>query len=414
MRAAEDVVESPAAGHRQHVAAPARPPNEHEEGQVIEGVELVAGQLVRTARRPWPRGDAGRAGRRRSTPPCTRPSSRSRPTSTRRARSSGPGARLPAARQAAAPGQGDRRRPADGEPGGHGRLLPDPWVSPGTPRRTRSRRRSASSRASTTRTRTPATRRPKRSSRRSTRPTRRSRTRRSAASTTSCCRLGAFGPAHRPARPGTVAGGQGFDPRIFQQWQQQGGGQGFDMGDLLSSLFGGGRAAASAARRKQAAERGADLQVGVTLSFEDSLNGVTVRVPVDKPDTCGTCHGSGAAARARRPRSARNARAAASMAQNQGCFALSQPCPRCGGNGTIIEHAVPARAAAPACCAADAALHREGARRRQGRHARSASRDAVRPALRGGPAGDLYVVVHVRESTICSSAAATICCSRCR
>ncbi len=55
-------------------------------------------------------------------------------------------------------------------------------------------------------------------------------------------RLGAFGAGPGGFRPG-AGGAQGFDPSMFQQWQQQGGAQ-FEMGDLgdiLGNLFGGGR-----------------------------------------------------------------------------------------------------------------------------------------------------------------------------
>ena len=102
-------------------------------------------------------------------------------------------------------------------------------------------------------------------------------------------RLGAFGAGPGGGfRPG-AGGAQGFDPRIFQQWQSQGGGAQFemgDLGDLLGNLFGG--AGPGRGRRRQS-ERGADLQADVTVSFDDALHGVTVRVPVEKQDTCVTC-----------------------------------------------------------------------------------------------------------------------------
>src|SRR5450756_2238033 len=81
-------------------------------------------------------------------------------------------------------------------------------------------------------------------------------------------RLGAFGPGAGGFRPG--AGGQGFGPNMFGP-----GGAQFEMGDLgglLGNLFGG---AAGGRGRRKAAERGDDLQVDVTVSFDDSLHGVT-------------------------------------------------------------------------------------------------------------------------------------------
>ena len=108
------------------------------------------------------------------------------------------------------------------------------------------------------------------------------------------------------------------------------------MSDLLSSLFGG--AGRGLRRARQAGGR-------ARLGYPGGRDPVLRRLAegghraragrqaghVRAPAT--------AAARspAPRPKSARNARAAACKAQNQGLFALSQPCPRCGGNGTIIE-----------------------------------------------------------------------------
>jgi molecular chaperone DnaJ len=212
-------------------------------------------------------------------------------------------------------------------------------------------------------------------------------------------RLGAFGPGG--FRPGQ--GGQGFDPRIFQQWQQaQGGGQAFDMGnlgDILSSLFGGagGGGFGGGRARRQAAERGADLQVGVTVSFDDALKGVQIRVPVEKQDVCGTCHGSGAAP-GTTPKVCPECDGRGVKAQNQGLFALSQPCPRCGGNGTIIEHPC-------ATCGGSGSVRQT--RRYQvkipagvkdGTKIRIKGRGEA--GLRGGPAGDLYVVAPVRENEL--------------
>ena len=71
-------------------------------------------------------------------------------------------------------------------------------------------------------------------------------------------RLGAFGPGPGGGgfRPG-AGGSQGFDPRAYQQWQQQGGGAHFEMGDLgdiLGNLLPGrGRPAAAAAGRPSGA-----------------------------------------------------------------------------------------------------------------------------------------------------------------
>jgi molecular chaperone DnaJ len=205
-------------------------------------------------------------------------------------------------------------------------------------------------------------------------------------------RLGAFGTGPGGGfRPGQ-GGFQGFDPRMFQQ-----GGATFemgDLGDLLSGLFGGaaGGRRAGARGRRAAAERGADLQAEVTVSFDDSLRGATVRVPVEKPDTCDDCHGTGAKA-GTTAKICPDCEGRGVVAQNQGVFALSQPCPRCLGNGTVIEHPCPG-------CGGS------GVRRRTRRYSvkvPAGVKDGTRirikgkgeAGLRGGPAGDLFVLVRV-------------------
>jgi molecular chaperone DnaJ len=167
-----------------------------------------------------------------------------------------------------------------------------------------------------------------------------------------------------------------------------------DLGDLLSGLFGGaaGGGRAGARGRRQAAERGADLQAEVTVSFDDSLRGATVRVPVEKADTCEACHGTGAKA-GTTPKICPDCQGRGVVAQNQGFFALSQPCPRCLGNGTLVEHPCPG-------CGGSGVQTRT---RRYSVKVPAGVKDGTRIRIkgkgeagqRGGSTGDLYVVVRV-------------------
>jgi molecular chaperone DnaJ len=204
-------------------------------------------------------------------------------------------------------------------------------------------------------------------------------------------RLGAFGPGAGGFRPG-AGGAQGFDPSMFGQGNVQ-----FDMGDLsdlLGGLFGG---AAGGRGRRKAAERGDDLQVDVTVSFDDSLKGVTARVPVDKPDTCDTCHGSGAKP-GTSPKVCPDCEGRGSIARNLGGFAMPQTCPRCKGAGTIIESPCPT-------CGGSGLQHKT--RRYQVKipaGVKDGSKIRIKgkgeAGLRGGPAGDLFVRVHVEEDDL--------------
>ena len=212
-------------------------------------------------------------------------------------------------------------------------------------------------------------------------------------------RLGAFGPGGGGFRPGQNGPFQGFDPGMFRQAQAQGGAQQFDMGDLsdiLSGLFGGAQGGGGRGRRR-GAERGADLQVEVTVSFDDSLNGAEVRVPVEQQVACETCHGSGAAP-GTTPKVCPECQGRGVIANNQGPFALSQPCPVCHGQGSIIEQPCPT-------------CHGTGVQEKARRlnvkipagvkdGTRIKIKDKGEAGQRGGPAGDLYVVVRVEPDAV--------------
>jgi molecular chaperone DnaJ len=113
--------------------------------------------------------------------------------------------------------------------------------------------------------------------------------------------------------------------------------EGFDLGDLgdiFGGLFGG------RAQQAQRGQRGRDLEVEVGLSFEDSLKGVETTIPVELETACRECGGSGAKP-GTAPRLCPECNGRGVKAESQGLFALSQPCPRCRGNGTVIEDPCP-------------------------------------------------------------------------
>ncbi len=180
----------------------------------------------------------------------------------------------------------------------------------------------------------------------------------------------------------------------------QGGGFNFDVGDLgdLGDLFGGlfGRGGRPRTQR-QRGQRGADVEAHVNLSFEDSLKGVQVQVPVELETACSECHGSGAKP-GTSPRICPECSGRGVVSESQGLFALSQPCPRCRGNGTVIEDPCPK-------------CKGSGRERRTKRYTvkiPAGAKDGTRIRLKGkgeagyggAPAGDLYVVTHVEPSPI--------------
>ncbi|MBP9686609.1 MAG: molecular chaperone DnaJ [Candidatus Doudnabacteria bacterium] len=100
-----------------------------------------------------------------------------------------------------------------------------------------------------------------------------------------------FGENYQQA--GGFGGGQGnpfgggFD---FNGFGGQGGME-FDLGDIFSDIFGGGRGGGQQSRRT----RGIDLEMPLTISFEESVHGITKTLTLEKQDKCHVCGGNGAA-----------------------------------------------------------------------------------------------------------------------
>ncbi len=167
-----------------------------------------------------------------------------------------------------------------------------------------------------------------------------------------------------------------------------------DLGDIFGGLFGGrGRA------QQQRGQRGSDLEVEVRLSFEDSLKGVETTIPVELETACRDCGGSGAK-RGTAPTLCPECNGRGVKAESQGLFALQQPCPRCRGNGTVIEDPCPT-------------CRGTGRERRTKRYTvkiPAGVKDGSRIKLRGkgeagwggAEAGDLYVVTRVTPSKVFS------------
>jgi molecular chaperone DnaJ len=168
----------------------------------------------------------------------------------------------------------------------------------------------------------------------------------------------------------------------------------FDLGDIFGGIFGGGR---GGGQQPQRGQRGNDVEVEVRVSFEDSLRGVQVTVPVQLELACHTCHGTGAAP-GTAPIRCPQCNGSGVVATSQGLFALQQPCPRCHGMGSIVE------TPCPTC-------NGSGRERRTKRYTvkiPAGVKDGTRIKLKGkgeagyggASAGDLYVVTRVEPSKV--------------
>ncbi len=182
-------------------------------------------------------------------------------------------------------------------------------------------------------------------------------------------------------------GGSGFRPQDF------GNAADFEdiFGDVFSNFFGGAPGGGRGRTRAQVQE-GDDLRYDLTLTFEQAAFGTTQEIKIKKLATCETCHGSGA-----KPGSGRvvctTCKGAGQVRRSQGFFTIAQTCPRCQGQGEMPGTPC-------TTCRGQGRVEKEriisvkvppgvdeGSRLRL--------RGEGEAGLNGGPAGDLYVFLHV-------------------
>jgi len=102
-------------------------------------------------------------------------------------------------------------------------------------------------------------------------------------------------------------------------------------GDVFGDIFGGGRGGGG-----QRANRGSDLRYNLELSLEQAVAGTTVKIKVPTHVHCTTCGGSGAK-KGSRPEPCATCGGHGQVRMQQGFFSIQQTCPRCHGAGTIIK-----------------------------------------------------------------------------
>ncbi|MBE0417647.1 MAG: molecular chaperone DnaJ [Coriobacteriia bacterium] len=190
--------------------------------------------------------------------------------------------------------------------------------------------------------------------------------------------------AGAPGGPGWPGGG-GFS---YQQVDLG------DLGDVFGSMFGGGAGFGGATRtRGKQAHRGRDLTYEITLDFDEALAGVSTKVDVQRAENCSVCKGSGAKP-GTSPTTCPTCGGSGHVSQAQGLFGISRTCPRCGGIGTVVEHPCTTCKGKgtvvrvkPVTVNVPPGVTDGGKLRFKGKG---------EPGQGGAPAGDLYVVTHIR------------------
>lgn len=189
-------------------------------------------------------------------------------------------------------------------------------------------------------------------------------------------------------------GHAGVDPQMGGGGAGGFGGANFSdiFGDVFSDFFGGGRGGS-----RGGAQRGSDLRYTLELDLEEAVRGTTVTIRVPTLVGCKACDGSGAK-KGTSPVTCTTCGGIGQVRMQQGFFSVQQTCPRCHGSGKMITDPC-------------------GSCHGQGRVEESKTLSVKVPpgvdtgdrirlsgegeaGAHGGPAGDLYVVVNVREHAI--------------
>jgi molecular chaperone DnaJ len=184
---------------------------------------------------------------------------------------------------------------------------------------------------------------------------------------------------------GGAAAGGGFDASVFQ-----------DFNDIFGEFFGfsdifggGGRGG-----RRTRAQRGADLREDVTIEFEEAVFGTEKTISYRRYELCDACKGSGSA-QGKAPTTCRTCGGRGQVRYQQGFFSIARTCPGCQGAGTVVSDPC-------SKCKGEARMIQQKtveAKIPAGVEEETRIRftGLGEAGTHGGPAGDLYVVLHVKD-----------------
>ena len=174
-----------------------------------------------------------------------------------------------------------------------------------------------------------------------------------------------------------------------------------DLGDIFSSFFGGGFGGRSSTRKNNGPRKGADLNINIDLSFEESFLGIEKDIVITRQETCNNCHGTGAKP-GTSPIKCNVCNGTGQVRQVQNTIlgqmqttktctnchgtgeVIKEPCEMCKGKGTIRKQPkIKVKIPAGIDDNQTVVLRGEG-----------------NPGEKGGPSGDLYITVRVKRHSI--------------
>ena len=161
-------------------------------------------------------------------------------------------------------------------------------------------------------------------------------------------------------------------------------------GDIFGDIFGGGRGRSSV-------YRGADLRYNLEIALEEAARGTETKIRIPTMEECATCHGSGAKP-GTQPTACPTCGDHGQVRMQQGFFSIQQTCPKCHGSGKIVVSPCPTCRGAGRLKQHKTLSVKIPSGVDEGDRIRLSGEGEA--GVNGGPAGDLYVVIHLTPHAV--------------
>jgi molecular chaperone DnaJ len=186
-----------------------------------------------------------------------------------------------------------------------------------------------------------------------------------------------------PSAGGAAGAGAGF------------GGFGDAFGDIFGDIFGGG--GGGGGRGRSTVYRGADLRYNLEISLEEAARGTETRIRIPAMEECETCHGSGAKP-GTKPTTCTTCSGHGQVRMQQGFFSIQQTCPRCQGTGKMVANPCGTCSGSGRVKKHKTLAVKIPAGVDEGDRIRLSGEGEA--GVNGGPTGDLYVVIQIKQHSV--------------
>jgi molecular chaperone DnaJ len=163
-------------------------------------------------------------------------------------------------------------------------------------------------------------------------------------------------------------------------------------GDIFSDIFGGGQG-----RGRSNVFRGADLRYNLEISLEQAARGTETKIRIPTMEVCETCKGSGAKP-GTSPKTCETCHGSGNVRLSQGFFSIQQGCPTCHGTGKMVTDPCATCRGAGRIKKHKTLSVKIPAGVDEGDRIRLSGEGEA--GVNGGPPGDLYVVIHLKEHSV--------------